>query len=258
MPYFFLDRAAGLTIYYRGAGAEASVQQYRVGGDTYSMKTIKLFALAALVTGMGSVAFAIPACTAGTSDVTAGGFSCTLAPLTFSNFTVTPGSGFTAATIGIIGGGTGLNNGDANIEFQIGGLQGTGNNVANGTGDVLLTYVVTGGLIGLDLNLQATPLTSGGSMTIFETACTVAFVSGSCGGTTLANFSVTSTGNNASNQQLFSSSWSGPVYIKKDIQFNGASASEFNNSQIVPEPMTFSLLGLGLLGVGLVGRRLRK
>lgn len=225
------------------------------------MKTLRLLFLTAGIVGFGSLASAIPSCTTTVSDVTnPSGFSCGLGTLTFSNFTVTPSAGFTSATVGINGPGSGVANGDASIEFSVGGLLGPG--VAGGTGDILLNYVVTGGLIGLDLNLQATQISSGGSMSIFETACTAAFIGGACsssdGGVTLANFFVTSTGNDAQNSELFASAYGGPIYIKKDIQFNGASASEFSNSQLVPEPMTFSLLGLGLLGIGLAGRRLRK
>lgn len=47
-------------------------------------------------------------------------------------------------------------------------------------------------------------------------------------------------------------------YIFKDV--NGVSEFEqiISNVAEVPEPMTFSLMGVGLLGLGLFGRRLRK
>src|SRR6185437_10843166 len=149
------------------------------------MKTFRLLILTAGLLGIGSMASATPAdCNTGASDVTAGGFSCTLANLTFSNFTVTPGSGFTGATIGITpsggGSGTGQFGNDIGLQFQIGGILGPGS--ANDTGDILLTYVVTGGMTGIDINLQSSPLVSGGNMQVFETACAVPFSAGACPG----------------------------------------------------------------------------
>jgi hypothetical protein len=48
------------------------------------------------------------------------------------------------------------------------------------------------------------------------------------------------------------------VFINKDIQFNGFMAmSEVTNSHLsgVPEPMTLSMMGIGLLSLGLLRRR---
>jgi hypothetical protein len=65
---------------------------------------------------------------------------------------------------------------------------------------------------------------------------------------------VTSTNGQAAFAQAVFASTS-PVYIKKDLNFEGATTSEFTNSQLTPEPMTFSLMGVGLLGLGIFGRR---
>jgi hypothetical protein len=186
------------------------------------------------------------------------------ASVLFSNFSVNASAGFTAYTVGIRpgaggtppgGGNTGLVGGNILLDFQLGGCAGPG---CPGNGDVLMFYQVDGGIQGVDMTVQATP-TNGGSLTIIEIVCAVAFVSNACPGApsnTLANYSITSNGQTVSDFRTFAST--GQVFIKKDIQFNGASISEFVNSQTIPEPMTLSLMGLGLLGLGLIGRRVRK
>jgi len=153
--------------------------------------------------------------------------------------------------------------------------------VTNDLGDIELQYEVTGGLNGVDIILQASPNVNipGGAVVVTEVACTAAFVSGVCSGETLANYSVSSSGGVAMASQvpwltcgapgapstpncLASLPYSGPVYIKKDLAFDGATTSELVNSHVelitAPEPVTLSLMGFGLLGLGLMGRRLRK
>jgi hypothetical protein len=223
-----------------------------------------LLAAAALAVAVAPTARAIPLCE-GTSNVT------TIAPvgcnvngapeLLFNNFTVSASAGFTGATIGIApdAQGTGTYGDDVDLAFQIGGLTGPG--VTTASGDIELEYTVQGGLEGVDIVLQASPVVSGGSETITEVACSSAFVAGACDGTTLANYTVVSSGQVAVNSQvpwLLTPGYSGPVYIKKDLSYDGATTSELVNSQVVPEPVTFSLMGVGLLGLGLMGRRLRK
>jgi len=45
------------------------------------------------------------------------------------------------------------------------------------------------------------------------------------------------------------------IWIIKNINSGSAPFSEVEQSYAVPEPMTFSLLGAGLLGLGFIGRR---
>ncbi len=165
----------------------------------------------------------------------------------FSNFDVSPST----ATIGINTdpGTTRFSNGEIYLGFHVSGLTAA-------TTDILMHYEVTGGILGIDLSFQGTPLGEGGNVRITEIACKVAFVNGVCTGdasNTLANIGAISTGNAATASASFV--YGGPVFIEKDIQFNNATMSDFVNSHAVPEPMTLSMMGLGLLSLGLMRRR---
>ncbi len=219
-------------------------------------KNIFSVAIAALSAVMlSSVASASNVDCSTVNDVTTltGVNNCSVAGsnLIFSNFALSE-SGMSAATVGIAdaAAGTGVFGGEVVLAFELGGELWTG---ATGFGDILLFYEVTPAISGIDIDLQASPVVQGGQMTITEIACSQAFTGTVCGGTTLANISVTSGGQAAFNAASFPTT--GPVFIKKDIQFNGAITSEFENSQLVPEPMTFTLMGAGLLGLGVFGRR---
>jgi PEP-CTERM motif len=183
-------------------------------------------------------------------DVTSFG-SCSIGGLTFSNFSVNgvpnpPGTTVFLSSIGTHAG----PGGEVDLGFQ---LATPWNGTTVTAADTVLQYIVNGpaNIVGVN-NLQ-----SGGlGVTIQEIVCSVAFVSGNCAAANqLANFTnpPTTTGNFAAQST---------IYILKDIAQNGpnASISSFVNSvetSTVPEPATLSMMGLGLLGFGLIGR-LRK
>jgi hypothetical protein len=214
-------------------------------------------AVTALAAALASTASASELC-AVVSDVTtiaaAGGCTVAGSTLLFNNFQVSPSSGFTGARVGISGSGTSVVGSDVDLAFQFGGLTGPG--VATASGDIQLLYTVQGGLSGVDIMLQASPVTTGGQMTVGEVACSAGFVGGACSGTTLAGYSVSSSGAVETNQDLFSPPYGGEVWMKKTVIYNGATPTELINSQIVPtpEPMTFPLVSAGLLGLGLLRR----
>jgi len=234
-------------------------------------KIYGVLAVAAVAATMASTAKATPledcatASAANSGNITMiGAQGCYVAGdpgVVFSNFMVTV-VGASSITVGVASDAD--ISGALDLNFQISlGVESVPN-----TADILITYTVTGGIYGIDDEFQATPAGPGGEVTINELACAVPFAggAGSCplpSSNTLASYSGTSTGQTVVDAADFTQGVVSPVYIKKDIDLADASMSEFSNSQDfgplgVPEPMTFSLIGVGLLGLGFMGRRLQK
>jgi hypothetical protein len=173
------------------------------------------------------------------------GNACYVSPedgILFSDFSVSP----TTETIGIANGAgtTGVYGSDVVLVFQV--------SPATPDTDTLLSYTVTGGIQGIDLGFTAT----GGTVTITETACSEAFTMDTCPtGHLLAT--IGGTLNDAS--QTFNATFTptSTVYIQKDIDLGSGTVTDFSDSVLTPEPMTLSMLGVGLLGIGLVRRRTR-
>jgi hypothetical protein len=215
-----------------------------------------LFSVAFCIGAISSVARGGPvSCDPTVANVlTLGSAGCqvTGSALIFSNFTVTPSGGLTSANVGLADtAGTGVAGSDVDLGFQLSlGFS----NVSDPIGDLLLFYTVTGGITGIDLAIQGSPAVQGGYIQVTEVACSVPFTTACPTVDTLANYVATSLNGSAAFMQAVFASTS-PVYIKKDLNFEGATTSEFTNGQLSPEPMTFSLMGVGLLGLGIFSRR---
>ncbi len=198
----------------------------------------KLGNLVVVLLAACAIAGAAPLCTGLIgNNVLSGGFECSAGTLTFSNFSAV---------------------GTSNIQLMQ--VQETPSVVyltfnpnLIGPTDIYFYMTVTGGAIdGVDL------INGGSSGTsIFERVCSSPIGIGNVcpQGTQIAEMTV-SGGN--SDEVMFQGSYQ-TIYIYKDILVpGGAHLSSFTQSFHIPEPMTFVLIGTGLLGLGLFGKRLRR
>jgi hypothetical protein len=175
--------------------------------------------------------------------------------LTFSNFTVVDAGGAPSPVVNLTG--ATYANGIALLTFNP-NMSVLAGNVA----DIYLFFTVTGGINQIDLSV------GGSRSSVVESVCTKEFTSGGgCTGSLLSQATVYSS---TPNQPIWADPFTltNPVYIYKDINVDGRESrifgapangalSGFTQSfhTAVPEPMTLSMMGIGLLGLGLVRRR---
>jgi len=206
-------------------------------------KILACFALLAAVGLTSSVASAATACSSDIGDnVLVAGFSCSIGSLTFSNFNSNSNS-----TQGVT------------IASATGSLVLSPNLPTNGSpsmGDIDLWFVVSGGITGVGASINGP---SGAFVN--ETVCDSAGLASPASGGICVNprlAFITAFGGNPQVNATFASS--NPVTIFKDINDGGGAVSEVTQvyTSGVPEPMTLSTMGVGLLGLGLISRRRKK
>lgn len=137
---------------------------------------------------------------------------------------------------------------------------------AGTTMDLDLYFTVTGGINGIDL------ATGGSNSTIVERACSTPILitaGNTCTGGLANQLALLTSMSGQANQIAFFSPPNSvsPVYIFKDVltdgrlSTNGAGLTSFSQSfefTSVPEPMSFGLMGVGLVAMGLLRRKSRR
>lgn len=208
-------------------------------------KILGCFALAFAAYCMSSSTAVAATCAVNTEVLTAG-FSCTLGGLTFSNF-----SSNTTNPLGIDIGAVDPGN-PVGISFNP--------NLPYGAPPVTDTYLqfkVTGGITGVSLSINGVAGSGVNENVCAVQQSLVAMNLGTCsaGNILAATFSATPGNPNGATFALAQTAW-----IFKDIQGGVGLLSEVNQgyASTVPEPMTLSMMGVGLLGLGVISRRRKK
>ena len=212
-------------------------------------KVLKSLAIALSVATLSTVATASPCAIGdnifnavslgGVGTTTNSGFTCTGGPgddYTFSNFSITVNATPLPSLFSMnLSGGT--NAPLALLDF--------GFTLVAAPGDIRFVYSITSasGVLPSGIVLK-------GASNVQETVCTVGIgVGGVCLGSPLGSGGISSGGTTTIN--LNYAGFNGnTIWVNKDV----SGGSEFSQ-QLIPEPMTLSLMGVGLLGLGLFGRR---
>ncbi len=218
------------------------------------MKKLLTVLVCALLTCL--VAAAAPVCTPVVDVATLGAAGCTFNGYLFSNWAYALAAGSGTPEVDLTG--IGLIGNEIVLSFNP--------NEGSGVTDIHLQFEVSGGLIlGSDLALSA-----GDSLaSISESNCSQnpsndLALSGTVCGTNFLSpnlnvFTPDLQANRLSDIQTYAGGPQSDVWVWKDILISqDGHNTAFTESFIVPEPMTLSLMGAGLLGIGLLGRRLRK
>jgi len=211
----------------------------------------KLVGVAAVFFLVATLGSAATLCTSFSGpQVINGTFSCSLGGLTFSNFLVVAAAGNMSPEVDLVSANTA--GGTVNLNFNPNMSAATANQ------DLYLFYTVSGGVTTVG------GTNAGANATIQETVCVVAFDANHicAAGSQLANFPIFSTA--GSNTTSVSVAANTSVNIFKDIhvappgsltsftQSYGTNGNGGGSGGEVPEPVSFLLMGSGLVALSLL------
>lgn len=199
-----------------------------------------------------------------------GGLGCTEGGVLFNNFLVvsaSPGPG--TAEIDVPQGGITFSGGEilfSQLNPNLGGST-SGVNLTDIHFSFTMTGYVNGGILGVqgsgavvnEINCNADPSLTAGTCNSANTLWNAVAMTGntySCQG----NVANPVTSSNSPCQFASLGEPTGTVYVFKDISIASTAfhLTNFSEGVFVPEPVTTSLMGFGLLAIGLIGKRLRK
>jgi hypothetical protein len=200
--------------------------------------------------GLSGIAAAAPACGASTAVFTNQNFStgtalnfngdlCSIGSYTFSNFYVFGQTINTPFVSGVNGFNFSVSNpGTGVLELDYSNI---------GTSDIQVSFQISPGVVGMTLKGVTSQVTE----VICATPASNSAANNNAGCSPAINSSplfVTVGG----------SAFSAVTAANKDYVFKDILGGSENQQVLTPEPVTFSLMGVGLLGLGLIGRRIRK